>query len=241
MSSNHLENLSAPGRPASDKLLLRLKTHGPQTAALLGEAMGTTAEAARQQLIKLAQTGMAEPVETAHGVGRPTQVWSLTPAGNARFPDSHADLTVQLLQAVQDTLGERALDRLIAARESGIRKRTLAEMEPVTDLEQRISKLAETRAREGYMAEWWREGDAFMLAENHCPICLAATLCPGFCRSELELFRKVLGAQVTVTRVEHMLAGSRRCAYRIEPKKAEPRRPRRSTPSHKRGKRPSHA
>ncbi|ARO29186.1 transcriptional regulator domain-containing protein [Rhizobium sp. NXC14] len=41
----------------------------------------------------------------------------------------------------------------------------------------------------------------------------AATACAGFCRSELETFRAVLGADVE--RSEHILTGARRCAYRI--------------------------
>ena len=51
------------------------------------------------------------------GVGRPVQLWHLTSAGNARFPDTHADLTVQLLRTVRDKLGEQALDVLIETRE----------------------------------------------------------------------------------------------------------------------------
>jgi predicted ArsR family transcriptional regulator len=56
---------------------------------------------------------------------------------------------------------------------------------------------------------------SWILAENHCPICAAARNCQGFCRSELSVFRAVLGPEVTVERVEHILAGARRCAYRI--------------------------
>ena len=55
----------------------------------------------------------------------------------------------------------------------------------------------------------------FTLVENHCPICAAATACQGFCRAELEVFRSVLGDDVTVERTDHILAGARRCAYRI--------------------------
>jgi predicted ArsR family transcriptional regulator len=66
------------------------------------------------------------------------------------------------------------------------------------------------------MAEWTRLDDgSFLLAENHCPICAAARACQGFCRSELELFKAVLGKRVTVERQDHILAGARRCAYRI--------------------------
>jgi predicted ArsR family transcriptional regulator len=54
------------------------------------------------------------------------------------------------------------------------------------------------------------------LVENHCPICAAATACTGLCDGELDLFRQVLGPGVEVVREEHLLAGARRCAYRIE-------------------------
>jgi predicted ArsR family transcriptional regulator len=52
--------------------------------------------------------------------------------------------------------------------------------------------------------------------ENHCPICAAARACQGFCRSELALFEMLL-APARVVRVEHLLEGARRCAYRITP------------------------
>lgn len=68
-------------------------------------------------------------------------------------------------------------------------------------------------------------GRGLLLVENHCPICTAARVCQGFCRSELEVFRDVLGPEVEVERVEHVLAGGRRCAYRITPvRKARPAR-----------------
>lgn len=67
------------------------------------------------------------------------------------------------------------------------------------------------------MSEWSRQDDgSWLLVENHCPICAAATVCQGFCRDELSLFRDLLGDRVSVNRGDHILAGARRCAYRIE-------------------------
>ena len=57
--------------------------------------------------------------------------------------------------------------------------------------------------------------ESFLFVENHCPICAAATACQGLCRSELAIFRAVLGTEITVERTDHILAGARRCAYRI--------------------------
>ena len=70
--------------------------------------------------------------------------------------------------------------------------------------------MAEVRAEE--------EGGGFLLVENHCPICAAANACQGFCSTELDLFRSVLGPGVEVERVEHIVSGDQRCAYRVRPK-----------------------
>ncbi|MDQ3753204.1 MAG: MarR family transcriptional regulator, partial [Acidobacteriota bacterium] len=71
---------------------------------------------------------------------------------------------------------------------------------------------------EGYMAEVKSEdGGSYLLVENHCPICAAANACQGFCATELDLFRSVLGPGVEVERVEHIVSGDRRCAYRVTP------------------------
>jgi predicted ArsR family transcriptional regulator len=74
------------------------------------------------------------------------------------------------------------------------------------------------------MAAVRKSGNGYLLIENHCPICAAARACQGFCRSELELFQDVLGEDIEVERVEHVLAGGRRCAYSIRQAAAAGRR-----------------
>jgi predicted ArsR family transcriptional regulator len=215
MSSVYLENLSRMTNRAADRFLVLLKMRGPQSSAELGSALGITDEAARQQVLKLAAEGLVEGVSEASGVGRPTQKWRLTKTGNARFPDAHAELTVQLIQSIRTEWGETALDRLIAAREQETRKNYAQEMAGAADLRERVARLAAIRSREGYMAEWKEEGEGYLLIENHCPICAAAAICQGFCRAELAVFQETLGPEAQVTRVEHIPAGARRCAYQI--------------------------
>lgn len=202
--------------------MVLLKTRGPQTAADLGQAVGTTGENVRQQLMKLAGEGFVETEAVARGVGRPTQYWHLTGRGHARFPDTHAELTVSLLRNMREVLGKEALDRVISAREDETRvayRAALADAD-ANDLEGRIAALAEVRSREGYMAEWRRvdDGDGWLLIENHCPICAAATVCQDFCRAELAIFQEMLGPRAIVERTEHIVLGARRCAYRIRSK-----------------------
>lgn len=154
---------------------------------------------------------------TRSGVGRPRRLWSLTPAGHARFPDAHAQVSVELIEAVRAEFGAAGLDRLIGRRETASLNAYRAAVPADGPLEARLAALAEARSAEGYMAEWRREADgAYLLVENHCPICAAARACQGFCRSELAQFQALL-APAKVERVEHLLEGARRCAYRVTP------------------------
>jgi predicted ArsR family transcriptional regulator len=198
------------------RVLYALKSTGPQSADALARRLKVTVVAARQQLGRLLEEGLVSFEDRREGVGRPKRVWSLSDAGHAHFPDSHAALTVDLIQAVGAAFGADGLERVIAEREKATRRLYAARVRPGRSLSERARLLADQRAEEGYMAEVKRQADgSLMLIENHCPICVAAKACQGFCRSELALFRDVLGPDAKVEREEHILAGARRCAYRI--------------------------
>lgn len=203
------------------RVLYALKSAGPQGASALARRLKVTVVAARQQLGRLLEKGLVTFEDRREGVGRPKRVWSLTDAGNARFPDSHAAMTVDLIQTISAAFGPEGLDRVIAERESATLRIYAACVRTGRSLAERAKLLAEQRAEEGYMAEVKRQADgSLLLVENHCPICIAAKACQGFCRSELNLFRDVLGPDARVEREEHILAGARRCAYRITAGKA---------------------
>ena len=195
---------------------MALKMHGALSSSALGALLGTSGEAARQQLVRLAEEGLVAASSEARGVGRPTQSWSLTPAAQSRFPDTHAALTVQLLDIVRSSLGPAALDTIISVREAETRAAYETVIADQLSLRDKVAALTDLRSAEGYMADWREQPDgSLLLVENHCPICAAATACQGFCRAELDVFRAVLGPEIEVTREEHIVAGGRRCSYAI--------------------------
>jgi predicted ArsR family transcriptional regulator len=152
-------------------------------------------------------------------LGRPAKYWRLTRDANRLFPDAYAELSVALITSVQDTFGPKGMTRLLDARLARQRDEYADRIESSAPLAKRLQQLARVRTEEGYMADVKPDGKAFLFVENHCPICAAATACQGFCATELDLFRAVLGHGVTVERAEHIIAGDRRCAYRISEKK----------------------
>jgi len=201
---------------SEERILYLLKSRGPQTAAGLGQRLGMSSVGARKHLHNLLDRQLVEFVDEPATVGRPKRIWSLSTQGHGRFPDSHADLTVELLGAVREVFGDDGLDRLIATRERDTITNYRAELADCGDLAARVRRLAALRKREGYMAESRRQRDgSYLLIENHCPVCAAATACQGLCRSELAVFQAVLGKGARVSREDHILAGARRCAYRI--------------------------
>lgn len=209
-------------RSTSDQILLLLKSKGPAQTKALAEAVGVTRQAARLQMEKLAGEGLVEHVTERAGVGRPRRSWSLTAKGDQRFPDTHAQMTVELIEAVRAEFGDEGMDRLVARREKATEVGYRKALEGASSLEDRLDRLAAVREAEGYMAQWSRQDDGtYLLVENHCPICAAASACQGFCRSELELFEMML-APAKVERAEHILAGARRCAYLVTPWTSSP-------------------
>jgi predicted ArsR family transcriptional regulator len=207
---------------SSDQILHLLKTRGPSTAQALAEALGLTSMGARRQLQAAQDRGLVAFEEVADKVGRPARRWLLTGAGHARFPDRHADLTVQLIAQARAVFGDAGLDLLIAAREQAIEAHYQMEVDAEQGMAARVAALARARDAEGYMTETEaRDDGSVLLVENHCPICAAARECQNFCRSELEIFQRVMGAGCQVERAEHLLSGGRRCVYVIRPVRAD--------------------
>ncbi|WP_298958299.1 metalloregulator ArsR/SmtB family transcription factor [uncultured Roseibium sp.] len=198
------------------RLLNALKSSGPKTAADLAEGLNVTSVAVRQHLDGLLQDDLVAFEDLKGSVGRPKRVWDLTPQGHQQFPDNHSNLVLGLLNGLTDLYGADGLEKLISHREEHSRIAYLEALSETSSLSEKVGVLAELRTQEGYMADVAQEGDGFLLIENHCSICAAATACQGFCRSELKLFQDVLGPDVDVERLEHQLSGDRRCVYRIE-------------------------
>jgi len=193
-----------------------LKQSGAMDSQELSERLGVSAMAVRQHLYALQDEQLVTYQEESRAMGRPAKLWQLTPAANRLFPDGYAELTLSLIDSVREAFGEAGLDRLLDVKTGHQIAAYQALLSTQEELRQRLEALASLRTNEGYMAEIQALDDgSFLLIENHCPICAAATACTGLCARELEVFGRVLGQGVTVERTEHIVAGARRCVYRV--------------------------
>ena len=199
-----------------------LKRRSSATVAELTNHLGVTSTAVRQHLDDLEGTGLVCRLEAVNtgGRGRPRMPWALTELAADLFPDRHADLTVELITAIREAVGDDGLEAVISRRSQTQResyRAAISEAAPA-DVAATVDTLADMRSAEGYMADVTTDEDgSLLLTEYHCPICDAAEACQGLCRDELELFKDVLGPDVTVERTSHLLSGDPRCAYRVTP------------------------
>ena len=201
-----------------EKILYHIKYEGPVTAKVLADKFQLTTMGIRQHLQAMEEQGLVDAYDVKVKVGRPTRHWQLTPQGHQHFSDHHAELAIQTLDAVSDLFGQQGLQAIIAQREQQTLTHYQAAIADCPDLKSKLMTLTELRQRDGYMAELINDDHSFLLIENHCPICLAATRCPSLCHSELTIFQHLLGENTLIQRQEHIITGQRRCAYRITSK-----------------------
>lgn len=211
-----MTDVGIPLTDAKRRIVDYLKRASPSSTQEVAAILGVTDVAARQHLGALHDAGLVgESTETPRGRGRPPSLWRLTELAMELFPDRHGDLTVELLGALRESVGEAGVEALIDVRGKHQLEELREALATSQSLEDRVRALAAHRTQDGYMAEVTVADDGLLLTEHHCPICAAASSCQGLCRSELEIFREALGPGAVVERIEHLLGDGRRCVYRI--------------------------
>jgi predicted ArsR family transcriptional regulator len=156
-------------KAAGDAILFQLKSLGEAQAEMLARRLGISVQAVRQRLERLLTENLVAFSDHAHGRGQPRRLWSLAPGTASLFPDTHAQLTVDLIGTIRGELGETALAKLLERRREQItafyRKRLARE----PDIARKLMTLADMRSAEGYLARVEAlANEGFLLVEDHC-------------------------------------------------------------------------
>src|SRR5215469_8262403 len=127
---------------SGNRLLYALKSRGPSGSGALAHALGITEVGVRQHLAKLQGDGLVAFDDHAGEIGRPKRIWRLTGKGHARFPDTHADLTLSLIDGIRSVFGEAGLDRLIVSRQEAMLASYRQALAACADFSERVAVLA---------------------------------------------------------------------------------------------------
>ena len=197
------------------EILNLIRTHGGMTAQQLADKLEITSMGVRRHLATLERDGMLRLKTQRQAAGRPTFVYHLTDEGYDSFPKNYHLLATQLLDAVRVREGEDKVAALFAGRMDQLVAQYAPRMEG-KDLAARVAELAKIQAEAGYMAVWEKVDGGYLLKEQNCAIYRVACRFQEACQYEIELFRRLLDADLT--RVEHQVKGDLSCTYFIPEK-----------------------
>jgi len=191
-------------------VLEALRTAGSATVAQLSERVGVKAITIRHHLNALLAEGLVDSEEQRQTVGRPLYLYRLTPSAENLFPQKYHQLVERLLDQVKLSLPPETVDNLIKSLAKSLAAELQVDFDSLPEPD-RLNRLIDLLAREGFMAQWRRTPHGVELVESHCPYYAVGQRHPEICQIDEELIRLALKAQVT--KEACLLTGDPACKY----------------------------
>lgn len=193
------------------KLLLRQK-HG-LTVDELGTQLQITRNAVRQHLAALQGDGLVESGAVQATAGRPTQLYVLSPKGQALFPRQYAWLVQLMLDSVKQESGGDSLRRRLSAMGVSVGEALKTQHPGLRSRRDKIFKLAELMEHLGYNTAATSVLDPTVISANNCVFHEVALRDPDVCQFDLALL-----STFTDGKVEHeecMAKGGHCCRFKF--------------------------
>ncbi len=212
-----------------------LKEHRCATVAELAQRLDMAPVSVRHHLDILQGDNLirVERLARTGTVGRPKQLYALTPSANAYFPDNAAALASGLLRQLRNVLPpegfNRALDAL--ARDLSSQVPAFSPSTPLT--KERLDQVVSFLNERGYLARWEKESnhtkptgnssangteespvtEAYLVHKCNCPYSDVTTEHHELCDMDLVMMEHLLGQ--TCERIQSMTDNAAYCTYRI--------------------------
>lgn len=193
------ETVSEADRGTRQRVLTSILSHGPSTAADLGERLVLTPAAIRRHLAALSEAGLVtsreQRVYGQRGRGRPAKVFLLTEAGRASFPQAYEELAADAIDMLVAASGAPALERLAERRVTDIEQAwgCRARQEPA---QSGVERLAGALNDCGYVTSIEPVASGRQLVQHHCPVAGIAARHPVLCEVETRLLGRLLDTHV---------------------------------------------
>lgn len=197
-----------------DEILHSIKSQGRVTVSELAVRLNITPVSVRHHLSSLQAEGLVKASEVRQRVGRPHLVYTLSEAGQERFPARYLRLSERLLDELKTTLPPHALEEMFAHMAEGMVAEYAARLEGKS-IEEKMSLLMEVLGAEGFMAKWNRTGETISLTEYSCPYLHIGQRHPEVCAIDQTVIQQLLNANVEKTTC--VLDGADRCVFVISP------------------------
>lgn len=201
-----------------DKLLEVLKMNQELTIKEMMENFTISEIAVRKQLHELVREGFVLRKKNPNEIGRPFYTYLLTDKGHGTFPSQEREMSLELLEDLEELYGEEAVSALLnkwKEREQGL----LEEKMKDEDFDQRIRRIANIREELGYMVELSQSdsGD-YTMKHFNCPVSRVACAYNQLCSKEKEIFKELF-TDSDVKTTSMITKGDHHCTWKINPPK----------------------
>ena len=195
--------------------ILGIPTNQAEDLIQLAEQLNVSVQVMRRHLRSLEEDGLVQASPAPEGPGRPSNRWQLTTKGQGQFPDGSEHFALGLLESLAGTLPPELVNSLLeqqALQKAGDYRQQVGE----GSLRERLERLVDLRRHEGYVAEFYAEGEGWVISEFHCSVMRIAEQFPCVCDQELQLIRHTF-PDCQVDRVQWRLEQGHSCGFRLLP------------------------
>jgi len=164
----------------------------------------------RHHLSSLQAENLVAVEDERHGVGRPRQLFSLTEAGLDLFPSRYVRLTNRLLDEIKESIPAEKVEQLFTGVASTMAADVARRLEGLP-LEQRLERMVELLAEEGFEAQVERQEGRVVIRELSCPYFRIGRKHPEVCTVDQAFIATALS--LPVERVACQLQGADTCTF----------------------------
>jgi len=178
----------------------------------LAEHFSLAATGVRQHVSALESAGLVRSRKQHSRVGRPALLYQLSESGEAGYPKQYHLLAGALLESLADGADDgqlRALLDAVGERLAGSAARELAG----SPAAERVEAACDALHTQEIVADWERDGDAFLLHERTCPYPEVAARTTAACTVDVAYISALTGLDATL--VECQTRGDGCCTYRL--------------------------
>ncbi len=166
---------------------------GPATINDLVDRLELSANAVRSHIATLERDGVIaldEPVRG--GVGKPANVYRLTPTASTLTPKAYDTMLATMLDATRDRVGDRGYESILKNVAD-----KLAGDEPLTDsFDERLRGTRKLLAQIGANVDVQRSGNTVRLRGSDCPLASLVAVHPELCSVIAGVIARRLGTKV---------------------------------------------
>src|SRR5512136_840921 len=198
--------------PTREVILRTLRARTKCSVSELAKAARVSPVSVRHHLANLQAESLVAVEDERHGVGRPRQLFSLTESGLDLFPSRYVRLTNRLLDEIKESIPGGKVEQLFSGVASTMAADVARRLEGLP-LEQRLERMVELLAEEGFDAQIERQGGRILIREVSCPYYRIGRMHPEVCTVDQAFIATALS--LPVERVTCQLQGADTCTFAV--------------------------